>query len=456
MVSAGTSRRRFLGGAAAILADAATAQLRAAPAVVRQRSLPLATARGPRLAIVGGGIAGLTIAKYARLAEPRFDVVLLDAVARYVPGIGANWAFALGDMALLAARSYEAAARAAGYAFVQARCLGLDAPARRLVTDRGDLAYDYLVIAPGIDYDWGRIGASDSATADQLQRRYPGGFRSADETVHLRRKLREFRGGLFVQTVPPGNFRCAAAPYERVCLIAASFRRRRLKAKVLLLDHGPDIASMPTGFAAAFAELYPDLIEYRPSFEIRRVDPDARRIESEFETISFDDASIYPPVRAARLLETLGLADLASIDKAAAIDWRRYHAIGDERVYVAGDARPHGYARGAATAYSEGRYLAECLAAHWRGEEIPWRSPRSECYALVNPEPAEAIHFRTEYALDASGRGIAALSATERAEKRSAELAQAAFRSTRDLLEDLAPQANGRDRRPALNSPAPP
>ena len=91
-------------------------------------------------------------------------------------------------------------------------------------------------------------------------------------------------------------------------MIADYFKKNKIKGKLVLLDPGEKpFAPKAPGFLAAFNELYKDIIEYRPSTMIKSVDPIKKTVTTEFETITFDDAAIYPRVRAAKLIEDLGL-----------------------------------------------------------------------------------------------------------------------------------------------------
>ena len=47
-------------------------------------------------------------------------------------------------------------------------------------------------------------------------------------------------------------------------MIASVFKRKKIPAKVLLLDHNHDIKIKGEGFHNAFNELYKDYVEYVP------------------------------------------------------------------------------------------------------------------------------------------------------------------------------------------------
>ncbi|MDP1707533.1 MAG: FAD-dependent oxidoreductase [Gammaproteobacteria bacterium] len=401
------SRRDFvkLTGAAiaAVGMGGHAAQVEAAPksaAVVRTKAY-LPKPKGPRVVVIGAGTAGLTIAKYLKKENAKLDVVVVEKRAMYSSCFSSNlWYSGVINLEFLAGHSFLDAARNGGYIFFSATCTGVDRSARKVYTDQGEISYDYLVLAPGIDYDYTRIGIKDPETEYRLRTEHPAGWMMGTEHVSIKHKIETFKGGIFVQTVPSGNFRCKPAPYERACMIASYFKQHKIKGKVLLLDHNPDIAVKKAGFRAAFDDLYKGYIDYVPSVNITGVNADTKTIETEFDSYPFDAAAIYPGVRASMLIEVAGLVDPKSPQKEANIDVLKYHVPGDPRVYVAGDSRPMGFPKSAHLANSEGKYVAKVIAAHEAGKVIDWASPASVCYSLVNTEPNEAISMWVSYNYD--------------------------------------------------------
>jgi len=418
-------------GTAAGLATAVGAEpARASVTGVMGRMADLPRVKGPRAVVVGGGWSGLTIAKYLKANMPEMDVVLIEKRDTFISHPLSNlWLGGLADLEAVTF-SFLDAAKNNDYTLLNATVVDVDRERRRIFTEKGHVHYDYLVLAPGIDYDYASIGARDPAEIHALRTRYPAGFVSGSEHVSLKRKIGSFTGGVFAMTIPNGIFRCSASPYERACMIASVFKRKKIKAKVLVIDPRDEPAVKAEGFLAAFEELYGDIIEYMGSTSVSRVDLAGRRIITELDEIAFDDASIYPRVRGARLLETLGLVDPESPQKEALIDPITYQAKGDGRVYVTGDCRPQPFSKSANTARTEGMYVAKLIAGRIRGEEVAWESPRTLCYSVVNADPgkglAEGIMVETTYRFDA-GTGQWAYRTSEAINKRSPELAAKAF-----------------------------
>ncbi len=442
------SRRHFLqaggaalaGGAAGfnpVTAGAATPDAASAPALqklLRKATVPAAS--GARVIVVGAGWSGLTMAKYLKRFNPAFDVILIDRQSAFVSfPVSNSWLADQVDLDFLS-HSFFDAANNHGYHFMQATVLGFDRDSRRVYTERGYLDYEYLVLAPGIEYNYARIGVDDVEAQDLLFHRYPGGFVSSSELLTIKRKVHDFRGGIFMLNVPNGDYRCTAAPYERACMIAAIFKRHRIRARLLLLDMNNDIKIKKKGFTRAFEQLYGDYIEYLPNSEITHVDVEQRRVETEFDEYDFDDAIIYPPVRASRLLETAGIADPDSPQKTAPTDPFRYHLLDDERVYVTGDSRSQPFSKGGHTAHSEAQYVAEVISGHALGKQISWRSPQTMCFSAVDIDPLRAMSIITYYRYN-QDRKIFAFDRTHMIETWDAQGGQASLAWAEGMYRDM-------------------
>jgi NADPH-dependent 2,4-dienoyl-CoA reductase/sulfur reductase-like enzyme len=337
------------------------------------------------------------MAKYLKIYNPAFDVVLIDKCPEFISfPVSNSW---LADQVNLdfLTHSYDDAARTHHYQFLNATVLGFDRESKKVFTSNGYINYDYLVLAPGIEYNYSGIGVDDPESQLRLYNDYPGGFVNTSEILTIKRKLNTFKGGTFVLNVPNGEYRCTAAPYERACMAAAIFKERRIKAKILLLDMNAEIRIKKRGFEKAFSSLYGDYISYLPSSEISGVDIDNKTISTVFDDYQFDDAIIYPPVRASSLLEDAGVANMRSPQKVANTDPYKYNVIGDEFVYVTGDSRSQPFSKGGHTANSEAQYVAEVIAAHALGKKVRWRSPQTMCFSAVDINPLQAMSIITFY-----------------------------------------------------------
>jgi len=378
-----------------------TAVTNSSAAVGLGNPAPLPPAKGPRVVVVGGGWSGLTIAKYTKKYAPNAGVVLIEQRTEFMSCPLSNlWVVDAIDLDFLM-HDYLQAARENKYMYFNATVVGVDKANKVVSTSNGDLAYDHLVLAPGIDYDYSDW-TTDPVLEQRLRTEYPAGFKPGSEHISLRNKVLDFEEGNFLLTVPTGNYRCLPAPYERACLIADYFKLEGIEGKVIILDENPQITIKADGFGSAFEKLYEDYIEYLPSSKIVNIDLDNKNVETELgEVIEFEDAAFYPKTRGGKLLEIAGVAKDSVFNKQEGdIDVFSYEVNGHPDIYVTGDARPMGFSKSGNTANSEGVIVAKMIAGKINGKNVPWESPLTICFSAVAMDPVLAISVNASYMYD--------------------------------------------------------
>ena len=261
--------------------------------------------KNPKVVVVGGGWAGLALAKHIKVFAPESEVVLVEKRDHFVSCPMSNeWLVDLVDLEFLT-HSYIDAAENNNYTFMNATAIDVDKKRNILMTSGGELAYDHLIFAVGIEYDYFNWAKDDKNLEQRLRNEYPAAFIPGSEHITLKQKIKNFKGGNFILTVPKGNYRCLAAPYERACLIADYFKHHGIDGKVIIMDESNHIRIKDKGFSSAFEELYKDRIVYMPSAEIVEFDLDKKIVKTDFDEIAFEDASFYPNVKAPFILEKL-------------------------------------------------------------------------------------------------------------------------------------------------------
>ena len=409
----------------------------AAPMMHPTGDVNLPKAKGQRTVIIGGGVSGLTIARYLRRDAPDMQVVLLERNSTYQFCPLSNLYMAGGlDLAYFC-RSYLDAAKNGGYIYVQSTVYDADLDAKVIYTDQGKLTYDWLVVAPGIDYNYASIGVKDPAEEWALRQNYPAGFMPGSEHISLKHKLENFKGGIWVNTTPPGNYRCLPAPYERTCIVADYMKKHKIKGKVIHLDAHPDITIKKKGFHNAFNELYKDYVEYMPNFDFQSVDLQTKTINSSMDSVKFDDAAIYPRVRASKLIEKLRLNKKDDLQFEADIDPYTYAVRGYNNVFVTGDSRWMPYSKSANTANTEGHFVAQVIANRAQGKETPWVSPHTQCFSMVEYDPTESIMVSADYAFNKT-KGAFEFANVVLVEKWSKPLGEATIAWGNAILSDIS------------------
>jgi len=403
-----SSKRKFLALSGITIASSLTTSLTASENTATPKetnktksakaSLPETTK--PRVVVLGGGWSGLSVAKTITAFAPDADVILVEKRHEFISCPISNlWLVDKVDLEYIT-HDYLQAARNYNYTFFNATAIGIDKKKRILKTSDGDIAFDYLVLSPGIDYDYSRW-STDTTLITRLKQEYPAAFIPGSEHITLKNKIHNFKEGNFILTVPGGNYRCLPAPYERACIIADYFKQNKLKAKVILLDENNAITIKKKGFSSAFEELYGDYLEYVPNAAITGFDLDKKIVSTEMDDYEFADAAFYPRVRGAKILDTLGFAKDAKDMLEGNINSLTYEVNGEKDIFIAGDARPMGFSKSGNTSNTEGKYVGRVVASRINKEKAPaWEPPITMCFSAISTKPENAIYIYTRYSFD--------------------------------------------------------
>ena len=187
----------------------------------------MSTALHHKILIIGGGTAGISVAARLRRAGED-DVCVLDPAAKhyYQP----LWTLVGGGLApARESERSEASVMPAGVAWVKDAAVAVD-PDEQLVTTRSGatIAYDYLVVCPGIKLDWQRTpGLADTLGTNGVSSNYR--FDLAPKTWEF---IRSTRRGTAVFTMPSGPIKCGGAPQKIAYLAADHWRREGLGSDV--------------------------------------------------------------------------------------------------------------------------------------------------------------------------------------------------------------------------------
>jgi len=364
--------------------------------VTRRQFLRLATASaalfpapalgqgaGPRVVVVGGGFGGASCARALRQLGPRIAVTLVEASATFTACPFSN--AVIGGLRELSAQQFTYARVAAdGITVVPATATAVD-PAARSVTlaDGTRLPYDRLVLAPGIDIRWGALAGYDEAAAAVL----PHAWKAGEQTLLLRRQLEAMDdGGLVVIAAPANPFRCPPGPYERASLVAHYLKTRKPKSKLLVLD-AKDAFSKQRLFQAAWAELYPGLLEWVPLSKggaVTSVDAATRTLVTDFGKHQAKVANVIPPQKAGRIAEAAGVADRSGW---CPIDPVTFESKLQPGIHVVGDAAIAGaMPKSAFAANSQAKSCAAAVATLLAGGTPSTPKLINTCYSLVAPD----------------------------------------------------------------------
>jgi len=256
----------------------------------------------------------------------------------------------------------------------QARVVGL--------ADGSSLAYDRLVLAPGIDLKFDALPGYDEAATTKM----PHAWKAGEQTMLLRRQLEAMDdGGLVVLAVPAGPLRCPPAPYERASLIAHYLKTNKPRSKVLILD-AKDAFPQQRLFERAWQELYSGTIE-RVSLSqggrVTSVDPRTNTIVTDFGNYTAAVANVIPPQQAGRIAAVAGAADNTGW---CPIDPVTFASKLAPNIHVIGDACiAGGIPKSASAASAEGNACAAVIANLIAGKVAATPRLVGACYNTVAP-----------------------------------------------------------------------
>lgn len=345
-----------------------------------------AQAKG-RLVVIGGGFGGASAARFAATRYKDLDVTLIEPQKAFITCPYGNVLLSGRRNLPQITHSYDGVAKA-GVKIVQDFADGIDTAARTVKVRGGaTIAYDKLIVSPGIQLRWGAVAGYDEAAAQV----FPHAWLGADgsQITLLRRQLEAMPdGGVVGIAIPANPFRCPPGPYERISMIASYLKREKPKSKILALD-AKDNFSKQNLFQDAWKELYGDLIEWVPlakDGKVVRVDPKEKIFETEFGTKhKVDVGNVIPPQSAAKIAIDAGLTNETGW---VPVDARTFEVAGKAHVHVIGDANigqpmpKSGY-----IANSTSKQAVAAAVAALKGEPVP-QSPIyfNTCYSHVGDD----------------------------------------------------------------------
>ena len=349
--------------------------------------------------VVGGGYGGATTAKYLRMwSEGSVQVTLIERNPTFISCPISNLVIGgtqkMEDITI----SYDGLKNKWGVRVIQDDVVAVD-PAKKTVSLKagGSMAYDRLVLSPGIDFIWNEIPALASAEA---QARILHAWKAGPQTVALRKQLESMKdGGVYALSIPKAPYRCPPGPYERACLVANYFKQAKRKSKVVILDANEDVMSKKGLFTKAWTDLYKDIIEYRPNSEVKDVDVANNTAILEFDKFKADVLNVIPPHRAGDIAHKSGLKLINNrwID----INWLSMEVNGTPGVHVLGDAifPAPTMPKSGHMANQHGKLAAAAILNMLSGQEpSPTPVVMNTCYSFVDAK--QAIHVASVHQYD--------------------------------------------------------
>lgn len=276
--------------------------------------------RKHHVVVVGGGAAGLSVV--GRLLNHRADLDIAIVEPSEYHYYQPAWTLVGGG-----AYSAEATRRAeARYipkqtTWIRQRAEGFEPEQNQVVLQDGSrIAYDFLVMAAGIQLDWNKIeGLEATLGKNGVSSNY-----RYDLALYTWECIRNLRGGKALFTQPPMPIKCAGAPQKILYLAADHFRGHGVNADVRFYTPGPSMFGIPF-YSNALNQV---MAAYgaTPEFGHNLVAVDGPRKQATFEvgpdkkrvTVDFEMIHVVPPQSAPEFIKKSPLANEAgwvAVDK---------------------------------------------------------------------------------------------------------------------------------------------
>lgn len=377
-----------------------------------------------RVVVIGGGFGGATAARF--LARYGHDVTLVERAPRAVTCPFSNTV--LGGFAKMGDISHALTGSVSdGVRVLQDTATAVDPEARTVSTaSAGALAYDRLVLSPGVDMRFDALPGYGASTAEMM----PHAWKAGPQTVLLRARLQAMEdGGLVVIAAPAAPYRCPPGPYERASLIAHYLKQTKPASKILILDAKESFSKQPL-WEEAWQTLYPGMIEWvPPSFggRVVEVSPGTGTLVTDFAQYQPAVANIIPPQRAGAIAVAAGATDATGW---CPVNGRTFESDLVPGVHVIGDACFAGaMPKSAFSANAQAKVTATAIDAMFRGREP--QSPKliNTCYSLAAPDygfTVAGVYGETGgklYEIDEAG-GISPVGSDRSVRQREAEYAR--------------------------------
>ncbi|MEY4713632.1 MAG: Sulfide dehydrogenase [flavocytochrome c] flavoprotein chain precursor [Pseudomonadota bacterium] len=357
---------------------------------------------GPHVVVVGGGYGGATAAKYVRMwSDYGIRVTLVEPNEAFVSCPISN--LVIGGSKTLAdvTSPYDGLSSRHGVRMVRDRVASIDAD-KRIVTLAGgsQLAYDRLILSPGIDF---MLEALPGLSRPGAQDLVPHAWKAGAQTVALRRQLEAMPdGGVFAMTIPQAPYRCPPGPYERACQVASYFKKAKPRSKVLILDENDDVTSKGALFKKAWAERYAGIVEYRAKHKLMDVDVAGRTLKFEFnDDVKGAVLNVIPAMRAGDIAVRTGLA--TANKRWCEVDFLTFESKAAPNVHVLGDATQSapGMPKSGHMANQHGKTCAAAVVALLSGRAVnAMPIYNNTCYSFVSD--SEVVHVASVHRYDAA------------------------------------------------------
>lgn len=335
----------------------------------------------PKVVVIGGGAGGATAARYiAKDSKGAIDVTLIEPTKRYYTCFFSNlYLGGFRDYESIG-HGYDKLANNHGINVVHDWAASVNSANKKVILASGAaIAYDKLVISPGIDMKYDSL----PGYSVEAQGKMPHGWKSGTQVQIIKHQVANMRdGGTFVMVPPPNPFRCPPGPYERTSMIAHYLKQHNASAKVIVLDTKPKFSKQGL-FMDGWERHYGDMVEWiSPEVHggIKNINPDTMEIETDLDTFKADAACVIPAQKAGAIAMHAGVTD----GDWAPIMPATMASKADPNIHVLGDASiASSMPKSGFSANSQAKVAANAIRGELTGSRVFDPRFANTCWSLI-------------------------------------------------------------------------
>ncbi len=350
-----------------------------------------------KVVVIGGGMAGTTVAKFLRLwGGTAMDVTLVEPNASYYSNIFSNMILTEERTLAQLTYNYNNLTTKHGVKVKNFAATLIDPIAKTVTLSNGQvLSYDRLVLAPGIDFE-----ALPMAGTDANKSKFVHAWKAGAQTTSLKDQIAAMsKSDTFILTIPPKPYRCPPGPYERACVVADYLKRKKGGGKVLILDANSGIQAEPVNFANAFNNTHKGQITYVPNANISAIDANTMTVQTNLGSFKGKVINAIPTHKAGNLITQsgLGLAN-AGGGKWAGVNVLTYESTAVPFIHIIGDSSATTQPKAGHIANAEAKVCADAIIQLLSGGVVnPSPVTNSACFTPITSTTASWLSVMFRY-----------------------------------------------------------
>lgn len=353
-----------------------------------------------RVVVVGGGMAGTSVAKYLRFwGGTGLDVTLVEPNATYISNIFSNMVLTGERTLSQLSFNYSTLKSKYGVKVQNYSVKTIDPVGKKVTLSNGVvLPYDRLVLAPGIDFE--ALPSFTGSTANKAK--IVHAWKAGAQTTSLQNQIKAMtKSDTFILTIPPAPYRCPPGPYERACVVADYLKRTKGGGKVIILDANAKILAESQNFTKAFNETHKGIITYLPNAPITSINADTMTVISGAGTFKGKVINAIPTHKAGNLITQSGIGLANSPDgKWAGVNVLSYESTNRALagIHIIGDSSSTTQPKAGHIANAEAKVCADAIINIFKGGIIN-QAPitNSSCFTPITKTTASWLSVVYRY-----------------------------------------------------------